>query len=104
MKSKDLQKIVFSKYQNSDGPSKIFRDLHEGLCLKTINSWCKMIRETGTIELTRPSRCPRIIRTQSAIQKVKNRMKGGKTSVGSKIVKWTGHFPNKYQDNIEKMV
>jgi hypothetical protein len=37
-----------------------------------------MIRETGTIELTRPPGCPRIIRTQSAIQKVKNRMKGKK--------------------------
>ena len=85
MKNKDLQKIVFSKYQNGDGPSKIFRDLHECLCLKTINRWCKMIRETGTIELTRPSGCPRIIRTQSAIQKVKNWMKGKKTSVVRKL-------------------
>jgi hypothetical protein len=37
MKSKDLQKIVLSKYQNGDGPIKIFRDLNGGLCLETIN-------------------------------------------------------------------
>jgi len=36
MKSKDLQKIVFSKYQNGDGPTKIHRDLSGGLSLNTI--------------------------------------------------------------------
>jgi hypothetical protein len=28
MKSKDLQKLVLSKYENGDGPTKIFRDLN----------------------------------------------------------------------------
>jgi inhibitor of nuclear factor kappa-B kinase subunit alpha len=79
MKNKDLQKIVFSKYQNGDGPTKIFRDLGGGLCLKTIKRWCKMIDQTGSINLSSPSGCSRIIRTATAIQKVKNRMKGKKT-------------------------
>ena len=43
MKSKGLQNIVISKRQNSDGPTKIFRDLSGGLCLKTAKRWCKMI-------------------------------------------------------------
>ncbi|CAF4332705.1 unnamed protein product, partial [Rotaria magnacalcarata] len=28
MKSKDIQKLVLSKYENGDGPTKIFRDLN----------------------------------------------------------------------------
>ncbi len=87
MKSKDLQKIVLSKYKNGDGPTKIFRDLNGGLCLETINRWCKMSRETGFIELAHRTGCLRIIRTPSVIQKVKNRMKGIKKNVGSKVVK-----------------
>ena len=78
MKSKDLQKIVFSKYQNGDAPTKIHRDLAAGLCLKTIERWCKMIRETGSIQLSSPKGRPRIIHTPGAVQKVKNRMKGKK--------------------------
>ena len=34
MKSKDSQKIVFSKRQNGDGPTKIFRDLSGGALFK----------------------------------------------------------------------
>ena len=76
MKSKDLQKIVLSKYQNGDGPTKIFRDLGGGLCLKTVKRWCKMIDETGSINLAPSIGGSRTIRTVGAIQKVKNRMKG----------------------------
>ena len=36
MKSKDLQKIVFSKYQNGEIPTKIGRDLNDGIDLRTI--------------------------------------------------------------------
>ena len=31
MKCKDLQKVVLSKYQNSDNPTKIYRDLNDGI-------------------------------------------------------------------------
>ncbi|CAF3687714.1 unnamed protein product, partial [Rotaria socialis] len=62
-----------------DGPTKIFRDLNGGLCLKTVKRWCKMISETGSIELAGPLGGSRIVRTPAAIQKVKNRIKGGKT-------------------------
>ena len=76
MKSKDLQKIVISKRQNGDGPSKIFRDLSEGLCLKIVKRWCKMIDQIGTVSTSRLPGCPRIIRTSVTIEKVKNRLKG----------------------------
>ena len=75
MKSKDLQKIVFSKRQNGDGPTKIFRDLSGGLLLKTVKRWCKMINQTGSINIGRRPGCSRIIRTSITIKKVKNRMK-----------------------------
>ncbi len=76
MKSKDLQKIVLSKYQNGDGLTKILRDLSGGPCLKTVKRWCKMIDETGSINLSPSTGGSRTIRTAGAIQKVKNRMKG----------------------------
>ena len=47
MKSKDLQKLVLSKYQNGDGPSKIFADIKGVIGFRTINRWCQMIRESA---------------------------------------------------------
>jgi hypothetical protein len=44
MKSKGLQKIVFSKYQNGDG-LKIHRDLSGGLSSNTVKIWWKTIKE-----------------------------------------------------------
>ena len=79
MKSRDLQNIVISKRQNGDGPTKGFRDLSGGLCLKTVKRWCKMIDQTGTVSSSRSPGCPRIIRTSTTIEKVKNRLKGGGT-------------------------
>ena len=60
MKSKDLQKLVLSKYENGDGPSKIFNGINGVVGFCTINQWCKMIRETDLIQLTRPSGRPMI--------------------------------------------
>ena len=71
MKSKDLQKPVLSKYEKGEGPSEIFRHLNGALCLRTVKRWCKMIRETGSIELSKsPGRSP-TIRTKESIKKVK---------------------------------
>ena len=87
MKSKDLQKIVFSKRQNGDGPTKIFRDLSGGLCLRTVERWCKMIDESGSIDLSSPTGCPRISRTPAAIRKVKHRLNGRKRISARKLSK-----------------
>ena len=37
MKSKDLQNIVLSKYQNGDAPTKLCRDLNGVISLVTVN-------------------------------------------------------------------
>ena len=72
MKSKDLQNIVLSKYQNGDVPAKICRDLNGGISLATVKRWCQMIRRTGSIELSGTHGGPRIVRTKENILKVKN--------------------------------
>ena len=36
MKSKDIQKVVKTKYENGDGPAKIYRDLAGAVSLPTI--------------------------------------------------------------------
>ena len=40
MKSKDLQKLVLSKRQNGDRPSKIFRDLNGAISRNQVFVWC----------------------------------------------------------------
>ena len=75
MKSKDLQKLVLSKYENGDSATKIFHDLQGMISRKTTFNWCKMIRETGSIDLTTSSGRRRIIRTKNMVQKIKNRLK-----------------------------
>ena len=71
MKSKDLQKVVLSKYEAGDQPRKIFCDLNKVLSLRTVERWCKSIRETGSINLTSPPGPSRTIRTKATIQKIK---------------------------------
>lgn len=74
MKSKDLQKLVLSKYEKGEGPSEIFRHLNGALCLRTVKRWCKMIRETGSIDLSTSPGRPRTARTKASIRKVKDRL------------------------------
>ncbi|CAF3539672.1 unnamed protein product [Rotaria socialis] len=74
MKCKDLQQVVFRKYEDGDGPTKIFRDLSGSLGLATIKRWCKMIRDTGSIQLSKPPGGPRFARTSKTIQKVKHKL------------------------------
>ena len=79
MKSKDLQKLVLSKYETGQTPKKIFEDLNGAVSYPTVKRWCKMIRETGAvIDLSKPSGCHRTVRTKVAIQKIKRKSKGGK--------------------------
>jgi transposase len=71
MKSKDLQKLVLSKYENGDSATKIFHDLVGAVSRKTIFNWCKMIRETGSIDMFTSSGRPRIIRTKKLYKRSK---------------------------------
>ena len=83
MKGEDLQKLVLSKYEKSEPSTKIFEDLNGFVSSQTIRRWCKMLRETGTINLSHSLGRLRIIRTKGMIQKVKKLMKR-KKSVNSK--------------------
>ena len=74
MKSKDLQKLVLSKYNIGQGPAEIFQHLNGAVSLITIKRWCKMICESGAIQLSTSSGRPRTIRTKQSIQKVKQRL------------------------------
>ena len=47
MKNKDIQKVVKTKYENGDGPAKIYRDLAEAVSLPTIKLWIKIINITS---------------------------------------------------------
>ena len=71
MKSKHVQKFVLSTYENGDGATKIFQDLNSTISLSTIERWCRRILESGSINLSKSSARPRIIRTKGGIEKVK---------------------------------
>jgi len=49
MKSKDLQKLLLSKYENGESVAKICHDLNGGINRATVFKWCKMIRNTDSI-------------------------------------------------------
>ena len=85
MKSRDLQKLVLSKYEKGEGPSEIFRHLNGALCLRTVKRWCKMIRETGSIELSTSPGRSRTIRTKESIKKVKHRLNPKKKVTSRKL-------------------
>jgi inhibitor of nuclear factor kappa-B kinase subunit alpha len=80
MKSKDLQNLVFSKYEKDDGTTKIFHDLNGAINLPTIERWFRVIRETGSINLSKSPGRLRTIRTKAAIQKIKKRLSRRKVS------------------------
>ena len=75
MTSKDMQKVVLSKYEKGDGRTKIFQDLKGTISLSTIVRWCRRICESGSINLSQTPGRPRIIRAKGAIEKVKTGLK-----------------------------
>ena len=79
MKSKDLQTAVKNKYENGDGPTKIYRDLGRVVSLRTIKLWVQMLNKTGSIDLSHPPGRPRTVRTKANISKVKYRLAHKKT-------------------------
>ena len=78
MFSKDVQKVVLSKYENEDNARKIFRDLNGCVGLRTIERWLKQIRAIGTIDTSNPPGASRTIRTKATIQKVRRSFSKGK--------------------------
>ena len=74
MKSKDIQNLVFSKFQKKEQPKKVFDDLNGTVELHTIERWCKSFRETDSVDVKRPPGRPRRIRTKTTIQKVKRKI------------------------------
>lgn len=77
MKSRDIQKVVISKWQNGDKPKKIWDDLAGAVSLRTMEGWVKMIGETGTINLSTPPGRSRSVRTKKLVQDVKKLFKKG---------------------------
>ena len=74
MKSEDLRKVVFRKYEVGGAVCKIFRDLNGSLGLNTIKRWCKMIHDTGSIQLSTSPGVSRLARTIETNEKVKHKL------------------------------
>lgn len=73
MKSQDLQKVVLSKWQKNETPTKIFNDLSGVISLSTIKRWIRRLKNHGSLNLVKSTGRPRSVRTKSLIQKVKSR-------------------------------
>ena len=102
MKSRDLQKVVLSKYQNGDTPTKIYRDLNGGIGLRTIKRWCQMIRQSGSIKLSSSPGGRRLARTKGNIQKVKHRLHRKKRVSARKLSMEHRYFREECSTNNEK--
>ena len=87
MKSEDIRKIVLSKYKKSETPTKIFRDLNGCVGLRTIERWCKIVRETGSIKMSYSTGRYRSARTKTNVQKIKKALKNHKLSSTRKLSK-----------------
>lgn len=84
MKSKDLQQVVFCKYEDGDDPTTIFRDLDGCVGLNKIKRWRKTIHDNGSIKLSKPSGRQSLARACKTIQKVKHKL-NKKTGICSKF-------------------
>ena len=94
MKSKDLQNVVLSKYQNGDTPKKIYHDLRGPIGLRIIKQWYQMIHQTGTISLSSPPDCSRLMRTKANSKKVKGHLRRKSRVSTRKIVYEARYFVN----------
>ncbi|CAM4811908.1 unnamed protein product [Rotaria magnacalcarata] len=69
-----MQNVVKTKFENGDGPTKIYRDLARVISLQTIKLWIKKVRNTDSIELSSPPGRSRTARTKANILKAKQRL------------------------------
>ena len=72
MKNEDLQKVVFSKYENGDHSTKIFHDLNGVLGLRTNHKPTLVQNDLRDWVVDGRSRT---IRTEGTIKKIKNQVK-----------------------------
>ena len=87
MKSKDIQKVVKTKYENGNGPAKIHLHLSGAVTLFTTKLWIKMINTTRSIRLSSSPGCPHKVRTKAVTVKVKNRLNQKKRVSTRKLAK-----------------
>ena len=78
MKSKELQKLLLSKYETGSISKKLFEVLNNAVSHRTLQRHCKTIRKTGAIDLSKLYTCHRTVRMKTAIQKITRKSKGGK--------------------------
>ena len=97
MKSKDVQKVVLSKYEKADGTTKIFQDLNSTIILSTIEQWCRRSRKSDSINLSKPLGRPRIIRTKGAIEKVKTQLNRRNLVSSGTLARQLGISPSSVQ-------
>ncbi|CAF3975006.1 unnamed protein product, partial [Rotaria magnacalcarata] len=69
-----MQNVVKTKFENGDGPTKIYRDLARVISLQTIKLWINKVRNTDSIELSSPPGRSRTARTKANILKAKQRL------------------------------
>ena len=74
MKSRDLRTAVKNKYENGDGPTKIYGDADGIVPSRIMKSWIQMINRTEFIVLSHFPGRPRTTRTKTNILKVKRRL------------------------------
>ena len=90
MKSKDLQKLVLSKYETEQTSKKIFEDLNGAVSYPTVKRWPKMIREIGAIDLSKPFGCHRTVRTKQQYKRSKENQRVVKGFLAENChLKWT---------------
>ena len=65
-------------------PTKIYCDFNGGIGLRTIERWYQMIRRSGSVTLSSPPGCSRLIRTKENIQKGKYRLRRKKQRVSAR--------------------
>ena len=63
-----------TKYENGDGPAKMYRNLTGTVSLSTIKLWRKMISTTGSITVSSSPDCSRTVCATALVFKVKNRL------------------------------
>ena len=87
MKSKDIHKVVKTRYENGDSPAKIYRDLVGAVSLPTIKLWIKIINTTRSFTMSSSPDCLSMVRTKAVIVKVKNRLNQKKRVSTRKLTK-----------------
>ena len=89
MKSKDLQKIVLSKYQNGDNPTRIYRDLNGGIDRTVVPNdppiWlCQIVKSTRWFTFRK---------NKGQYSKGKTPFTSKEKSISSKTINGTPVFP-----------